>query len=69
MDIITLIGLITGVVLLTGAIILGGQPIIFVSLESILIVVGGTMAATMINYSWDKLSKLPSLVKNSICQE
>ena len=63
MDIITLVGLIIGVVLLTGAIILGGQPIIFVSLESILIVVGGTMAATMINYSWDKLSKLPSLVK------
>lgn len=63
MDIITLIGLIIGVVLLTGAIILGGQPIIFVSVESMLIVIGGTMAATMVNYSWDKLSKLPSLVK------
>lgn len=63
MDIITLIGLMTGVVLLTGAIILGGQPIIFISLDSILIVLGGTLAATMINYSWAKLSKLPSLVK------
>lgn len=63
MDIITLIGLLVGIILLTGAIILGGQPIIFISFESLLIVIGGTLAATMINYSWHKLSKLPSLIK------
>ncbi len=63
MDIITVIGVIAGLVLISGAIILGGQAFMFVSLESIMIVGGGTLAATMINYSYDKLSKLPDLVR------
>ena len=35
----------------------------FLSLESIMIVVGGTLAGTMISYSWEKLAKLPSLIR------
>ncbi|SDL73925.1 motility protein A [Halarsenatibacter silvermanii] len=63
MDIITIIGVISGISLISGAIILGGQAFMFVSLESIMIVGGGTLAATMINYSYDKLAKLPDLIR------
>ncbi len=63
MDLVSVIGLIIGVILLSGAIILGGQPILFIDIEAMMIVGGGTMAAIMINYSWAKLQKLPSLIR------
>ncbi len=63
MDLATIIGVITGIILISGAIFLGGQPIIFVSVQSFLIVFGGTLAGTMIAFSVDELKKLPGLFK------
>ncbi|MBN2309313.1 MAG: MotA/TolQ/ExbB proton channel family protein [Candidatus Hydrogenedentes bacterium] len=50
MDIATVIGLIAGVFLMIIPIFKGGGAAIFWSLDSVVIVVGGTIAATLINY-------------------
>ncbi|MFW6380951.1 MAG: motility protein A [Bacillota bacterium] len=66
MDFATIIGVITGIVLLGGAIVMGGNAIIFVSAESAMIVLGGTIAGTMVSYSMSELSKIPSLIRISL---
>ena len=48
MDIGTVIGLVSGMVLIVSAILLGGSLAAFVDIPSVLIVVGGAMAATFI---------------------
>lgn len=50
-DFATLIGLGAGALLLAGAILLGEGPASFVNLPSVLIVIGGTLAVTMISFS------------------
>jgi len=63
MDLATIIGVIVGILLIGGSIILGGNSIIFVSLESFLIVFGGTLAGTMISYSLSDMLNIPRLIK------
>ena len=55
MDLGTVVGLILGVVLLTGAILVGGQIGLFINIPSILIVIGGTIAATFIRFSLNEV--------------
>lgn len=50
MDVATVIGIIAGFGLIFLAIIMGGNPGIFISVSSVIIVVGGTFSATLINY-------------------
>jgi chemotaxis protein MotA len=50
LDIATVAGVVAGVGLLVGAIFMGGGLGMFINLPSILIVVGGTAAATLINF-------------------
>lgn len=52
----TVIGLILGISLIITAIVTQGQLVIFASFSSLLIVVGGIVAATMVNYSFDNIS-------------
>ncbi len=66
MDISTIIGAFAGVILFGGAIIMGGNTVIFLSLQSIMIVLGGTLAGVMISFSFDDLTKIPSLIKISL---
>jgi chemotaxis protein MotA len=51
MDLATLIGLVGIALVLVGAIVTGGDVGLFVNLPSLIIVVGGTMAATVIRVS------------------
>jgi chemotaxis protein MotA len=51
LDIATLIGLLSGVALVTVAIVMGGDSLVFVSIPSVMIVVGGATAATLIKFS------------------
>lgn len=51
LDIATIIGIIFGIALLIGAILVEGSLLPFWSLSSVMIVFGGTIAATLINYS------------------
>jgi len=66
MDLSTIIGAISGILLFGGAIILGGNAVIFLSLQSIMIVLGGTIAGTMISFSFSDLLKAPDLFKITI---
>jgi chemotaxis protein MotA len=63
MDLLTIIGLFTGAGLIIWAIIIGGSALMFISAQSAMIVLGGTLAATLINYSLTQLKNLPNLFK------
>jgi len=58
MDLATLIGLLIGVVLVAGAILLEGDAIIYISLNSVMIVLGGTLAATMISFTLNEVANV-----------
>lgn len=50
MDIATVIGLVSGTVLIFGSIMLGGSLGTFINVPSLLVVVGGTIAVTLIRF-------------------
>ncbi|WP_300463351.1 MotA/TolQ/ExbB proton channel family protein [Desulfobacula sp.] len=64
MDISSIIGVVSGMGFVLGTILLGGSIMMFVNIPSILIVVGGTLAASMIAYPLgDFLSIFKTAVK------
>lgn len=65
MDKATIIGIIAGFILVIAAIIQGGQPLIFINLPSILIVVGGTVATTMMRFPMARFLNTARVVKNA----
>lgn len=50
MDISSIIGVVSGMGFVLGTILLGGSIMMFVNIPSILVVMGGTLAATMVGY-------------------
>lgn len=50
MDIASLVGTVAGFGLIIVSILMGGAPALFINIPSLLIVFGGTLAATLINY-------------------
>ena len=65
MDIATVVGLIAGFGLVFTAIFLGGSPGVFVDIKSVLIVGGGTIAATLINYPLGDVLSVLSTLRNA----
>ena len=65
MDIATVVGIIAGFGLIFLAIMLGGNPGIFVNIPSFVIVVGGTIAATLINFPLSDVLSVFSTVRNA----
>ena len=63
MDISSIIGVVSGMGFVLGTILLGGSIMMFVNIPSILIVIGGTVAAVMIAYP---LSDVLSMFKVAI---
>lgn len=53
MSISTLIGLVFGVIIILSAMMMGSSITLFVNIPGMMVVVGGTMAATMIRYSME----------------
>ncbi len=53
MDLATIIGLVSGSVLILVSIVIGGSAMIFLNVPGLLIVVGGTIAATFIKFKMD----------------
>lgn len=65
MDLATIIGLIMATVLVLSAILLGGGGLMpFIDVASVMIVIGGSIAATLINYPLKTCFGLVSVVKN-----
>lgn len=58
----TLAGAIFGIVLLTLAVFLGGGWKIFLNIEALMIVLGGTIAATLISFPFSRVVKFFTLV-------
>lgn len=56
MDLATLVGIVLGIGLIIGAMALGGSLMAFVNYPGLLIVVGGTIAATLINESFGQVA-------------
>jgi chemotaxis protein MotA len=65
MDVATVIGLFSGVGLMIVAILMGGDAGAFWSLPSIVIVLGGTAASTLINYPLKDVLSVLATVKNA----
>ncbi len=64
MDIALIIGVVSGMGFVLGTILLGGSIMMFVNIPSILVVMGGTLAATMVAYPLaDFLSVFKTAVK------
>jgi chemotaxis protein MotA len=65
MDIATIIGIITAFSLVFTAMMFGGDLGMFFNLPALMIVVGGTLGATMINYPLPDMMKVSKVVKNA----
>jgi chemotaxis protein MotA len=52
LDVMTVLGLIAGVMMIISALVLGGSCRYFWSFPSLLVTVGGSLAATLINFTW-----------------
>jgi len=65
MDIATIVGLIAGFGLIFLAIVLGGSPEIFISVSSVIIVIGGTIAATLVQYPLGDVLGVAGPVRNA----
>jgi len=58
--VITLLGIFFGFGLIISAMIIGGSPWDFVNLQSVLIVLGGTVAITVVSFSVKDLAQIPN---------
>lgn len=66
MDVATIIGLLSGIGLMVAAVSMGGNALIFWSLPSLVIVLGGTFASTLINYPLADVLSVLRTVKNAL---
>lgn len=65
MDITTIIGIISAFTLVISAILFGGSLSMFINIPSLMIVVGGTIGAAMINYPLPDIVKVTKVVRNA----
>lgn len=66
MDLNTLIGVALGFALIIMAILLGGSPGAYLDIPSIMIVIGGSIAATLTAFPLSKVLQLPGVFKKTI---
>ena len=66
MDIATIAGIVSAFGLVISAILMGGGLGLFINVQSLMIVVGGTLGATLISYPLKDVLKVMSVVKNAI---
>lgn len=66
MDLATLIGVLAGFALIGSSIVMGGGASAFVNIPAIVITIGGTFAACLINYPLNVMFQMFSVVKSTI---
>lgn len=64
-DLATIVGLLAAIVMIAGALILGGQYKMFWDTPSFLLVVGGTLAVTLMATTWSDLGRILSVLKST----
>ena len=65
MDIATLVGIVLAFSLVLTAIMMGGSISLFINIPAMMIVLGGTLGATMINYPLSDIFNVLKVVKNA----
>jgi chemotaxis protein MotA len=65
MDIATIVGIVCAFALVFSAIMLGGDIILFFDVPSLMIVLGGTFGATLINYPLPDILRVLKVVRNA----
>ncbi len=65
MDLATIIGIFLAFGLVASAIVVGGNPLVFINLPAMLIVIGGTIGATLVNYPLGHVVGVIGVVKNT----
>ncbi len=65
MDITTVVGLVAGFVLIIITIVLGGPLGLFINIPSLVVVIGGTTAAIMVNYPLQQVVSVAIVSKNA----
>lgn len=66
MDLATVLGIVLSFGLVLSAIMVGGSILIFVSIPSLLIVMGGTVGATLVNFPLGKVLKVVSVFNKTL---
>lgn len=69
MDIATVIGLVAGIGMVLVTIFAGGQVVAFLSLPSLVLVLGGTIAATLINFRLRDVLTVLQIVRNVFVED
>ena len=69
MDLATIIGIAAGFTLLIVSILMGGGMATFVNIPSLMIVIGGTIAATLINYPMSDFLGVMKVVRNAFMRK
>ena len=65
MDLATVVGLVLGIILVGTAIAIGSSPMTFVSISSVLIVLGGTLSATLIRFPASEVKNAVAVAKQA----
>ncbi|MCT4535833.1 flagellar motor protein [Halodesulfovibrio sp.] len=66
MDLATVLGIVISFGLVLSAIMMGGSLLIFISIPSLLIVLGGTIGATLVNYPLKRVVSVMSVFKKTL---
>lgn len=65
----TVVGIITGLSLMGGALVMGGSPKLFWSLPSLMITLGGSLAAILIHFSFHDVKNVLGTVKQAFTSD
>ncbi|BCR06628.1 chemotaxis protein MotA [Desulfuromonas versatilis] len=65
MDLSTVVGIVVAFALMIGAIVMGGPLTIFINIPSLVIVVGGTIGATLVHYPFGEFFRAMSIFKKA----
>jgi chemotaxis protein MotA len=65
-DIATIIGIVSGFLLVGLTIVSGGDPLTFVNVPSVMVVMGGMLASTLIHFSLKQFLSIISIVKKTV---
>jgi len=68
MDLATVLGLLAGIVLLATAILIGASPVVFINFGALLIVMGGTLAATLIRFPGSEVKNALQVARHAFTQ-
>ncbi len=64
-DLATIIGLLAAIVMISGALLWGGHYKMFWDAPSFLLVIGGTLAVTLMSTTWSDLGRIISVLKST----